>query len=163
MRGLIEESIYLRMCDLPNCLPISYLSILTSRWVYVNWFWRNILWVTRWRATLSFVCDLPNCSPTYFVLTYWFRVLFCWGIPWRAKLFSCVTYQIAYLLISYLSIQEVTKRWVYVNWFVGNILVFLVGGALDEEPSYLLVPELLTCLRPTSFLPTHSSLGVGGG
>lgn len=37
------------------------------------------------------------------------------------------------------------------------------GGGLDEEPSYLLVPELLTCLRPTSFLPTHSSLGVGGG
>jgi hypothetical protein len=64
------------------------------------------------------------------------------------------------------------------------------GGAIDEEPSYLLVcdlpitylpnfylpihllggelcdllvPELSTCLRPTSFLPTHSSLGVGGG
>lgn len=56
------------MCDLPNCLHISYLSILTSRWVYVNWFRGNIVWVSiYWVGSfVTFLClnyqlafDLP--------------------------------------------------------------------------------------------------------
>lgn len=161
MRGLIEESSYLLMCDLPNWLHISYLSILTSRWVYVDWLRGNILWVTWWRAMLSScVCDLSNCSPTYFLLTYWFMILFCWGfheepsysLVWPTKLptYLFPTYQYKKLLKGgFMSID----LWV----------TFCFGGWGGR---YIWRAKLPSCVWPTNylptqFLPTNSSIGWG--